>query len=91
MVGASLIANAVCRAYNIESSDWELYKTVVRDNIRIRRANCNTAVKKAMFGALHHFTMSSKYVTNYNLIFPLFEMQLPWMIKETILYLDCRL
>jgi hypothetical protein len=44
------IAHVVCTAQNIQKSRWNLFKETVRDAIRVRRANCTTALKKEYMG-----------------------------------------
>ena len=50
VLGKKCIAHVVCNALSIDTSKWNLFREVVRENIRIRRANSNTAMKKEFFG-----------------------------------------
>lgn len=46
MEGERCIANIVCQAQHIEVSRWNDFRDFVREEIRLRRTNCNTAMKK---------------------------------------------
>jgi hypothetical protein len=48
--GDQCIAHVVCVSVKIHASKWNLFKELVRDNIRIKRNNCNMALKKEFLG-----------------------------------------
>jgi hypothetical protein len=48
--GTMSLARFVCQAVKLNPEKWEMYKEVVADSIRVRRANCNSSVKKEYHG-----------------------------------------
>ena len=54
MTDAQCIAQVVCSALKIKSEDWHIFKETVKDAIRIRRANSNSAMKKEFHGELEY-------------------------------------
>jgi len=48
--GERCIAHVVCSGAHITKERWNLFRETVRENIRVRRANCNTALKKDYLG-----------------------------------------
>lgn len=48
--GKKCIAHIVCTAQHIPIERWALFKEAVREGIRVRRANCNTALKREFQG-----------------------------------------
>jgi len=50
ITGKKCIAYLVCQEMNIPERNWAFCKDVVRESIRIRRANCNAALKKEYHG-----------------------------------------
>jgi len=48
--GKKCIAHIVCSARQIPTNQWVLFKEAVREGIRIRRANSNTALKREFHG-----------------------------------------
>ena len=54
MTDGQCIAQVVCSALKIKSEDWHIFKETVKDAIRIRRANSNSAMKKEFHGELEY-------------------------------------
>jgi hypothetical protein len=48
------IAHVVCRGLNIDPKRWDLFKVVVREEIRLQRTNCNTALRREYLGEFIH-------------------------------------
>jgi hypothetical protein len=49
-LGDRCLAHVVCEAYNIEKEHWGMFKDIVANSIRTRRANSNTGIKKEFMG-----------------------------------------
>jgi hypothetical protein len=50
VAGKKCMAYLVCHEMNIPKDNWAFCKDVIRESIRIRRANCNAALKKEYHG-----------------------------------------
>jgi len=48
--GDKSIAHLACKHLHLDTSKWNALKEHLRESIRIRRANSNTAMKKEYFG-----------------------------------------
>ena len=48
--GTKCIAHVVCQSIGLEKSKWDLFRDTVREEIRIRRTNANTAIRKEYMG-----------------------------------------
>lgn len=44
--GKKCIAHVVCSGAHVDIARWEEFRDVVREEVRIRRNSCTTAIKK---------------------------------------------
>jgi hypothetical protein len=64
---SSCIAKTVCKNTNIDQDHWKRFKDIVRNEIRVKRSNCNGTLKKEYHGeqilmlyfVKHDFCMSN--------------------------------
>lgn len=52
LAGTDCIAHVVCDGAHVPIMKWEKFKDIVRENIRLKRNNCNTGIRKEFFGKL---------------------------------------
>jgi hypothetical protein len=50
MIGKMCIAHVVCEAEHLDTNRWDEFRDFVREEIRQRRTNCNTSLKKEFIG-----------------------------------------